>query len=260
MTTVGILGVGGLAELMVRGLQGAGYRLLLSPRGAKVSARLATEYGCTIAGSNQEVVDAADAVFVALPAATGADELARLTFRPGQPVLSAMAGTGLDRLQSVIGPARGAVAMMPGYANALRVGPSILCPDDGFWREFLSKVGPVHGFAEEKTFTAAAAFGALSGATFGWMIHLIGWFQDQGLPPETARALVAGTLRGNAEVLLREDRPLDEIASMVATPGGITEMLLASLAETDGLDAWKLGLDRVLARIGGSSETPAKES
>ena len=41
MTTIGILGVGGLAALMVRGLQGAGYRLILSPRNAATSARLA---------------------------------------------------------------------------------------------------------------------------------------------------------------------------------------------------------------------------
>lgn len=262
MTVVGILGTGHLAALLVRGLQGHGYHLVLSPRNAEIARQLATDYGCEVAISNQAVVDAADGVFVSLPAAMGVEELSRLNFRPGQPVLSAMAGTGLARLQSVIGPAQGAVTMMPGYANAFGVGPSILHPDDGFWREFLSKVGPVHGFADEKTFTAAAAFGAFSGATFGWMIHLIDWFEKQGVPPETARALVAGTLRGNAEVLLRENRPLDEIAGAVATPGGITEMLLASLAERAALTAWDDGLDRVLTRIGGPvgpSKTGAKE-
>lgn len=251
MTTIGILGVGGLAELMVRGLTGSGYRILLSPRGAEVSARLATGYGCEVALSNQAVVDGAEGIFVSLPAATGAEELARLTFRPGQPVLSAMAGTGLAKLQAVIGPARAAVAMMPGYANAYRVGPSILFPDDPFWRGFLSKVGPVHAFDDETGFTAAATFGAFSGATVGWMAHVIDWFQAQGVPPETARALVAGTLRGNAEVLLQEGRPLADIARGVTTPGGITELLLARLAERGALDAWDVGLDAVLRRIKG---------
>lgn len=263
MTVIGILGAGHLAELMVRGLRGSGYRLILSPRNAGVAARLAADHGCEIAASNQALVDGSDAVFVALPAASGAEELARLRFRPGQPVLSAMAGTGLACLQAVIGPVRAAVAMMPGYANAFGVGPSILCPDDGFWRAFLSQVGPVHSFPDEKIFTAAAAFGAFSGATFGWMIHLIDWFEDQGLAPETARALVAGTVRGNAEVLLQENRPLAEIARMVATPGGITEMLLATLSDHGALAAWDEGLDRVLARIGGSagpSKARAKES
>lgn len=251
MTTIGILGVGGLAELMVRGLAGSGYRLVLSPRNAKVAARLAAEHGCDVAASNQALVDMADGVFVSLPAATGAGTLSQLAFRPGLPVLSAMAGTGLARLQSVIGPARAAVAMMPGYANAYRVGPSILFPDDGFWRAFLAKVGPVHTFSDEAGFTAAATFGAFSGATVGWMAQVIDWFQAQGVPAETARALVAGTLRGNAEVLLQEARPLAEIARGVTTPGGITELLLATLAERGALDAWDEGLTRVLRRISG---------
>ena len=45
MTVIGILGTGGLAELMVRGLQGSGYRLVLSPRGAATAARLAAALG-----------------------------------------------------------------------------------------------------------------------------------------------------------------------------------------------------------------------
>ena len=250
MTTVGILGAGHLAALMVRGLEGSGYRTVLSPRNADVAARLAAGHGCEVGASNQAVVDAAEGVFVCLPAATGTEELARLSFRPGQPVLSAMAGTGLTRLQSVIGPARAAVTMMPGYANAFGVGPSILCPDDGFWRPFLSATGPVIAFDDEAQFTVAAAFGGFSGATFGWMAHVIGWFQAQGLPPDIARMLVAATLRGNAEVLLREDRPLEDIARSVVTPGGISERVLKSLSN-GGLTAWDEGLDAVLRQMKG---------
>lgn len=251
MATIGILGVGGLAGLMLRGWQGSGHRFVLSPRGAEAAARLAAEFGCEVAASNQALVDAAEAVFVSLPAATGADELARLTFRPGQPVLSAMAGTGLARLRQVTGPARAAVGMMPGYANAYRLGPSILCPDDGFWREALAHVGPVQAFADERKFTAAAVFGALSGASVWWMAHLAGWFAAQGIDPSAARALVAGTLRGNAEVLLRESRPLDEIAKDVTTPGGITLQLLDHLGDEGALQAWDSGLDAVLKRMSG---------
>ncbi len=251
MTTIGILGTGGLAALMVRGVQGAGYRLVLSPRNAEVAARLAADHGCEVAASNQAVVDAADGVFVSLPAATGADELARLTFRPGQPVLSAMAGTGLAKLQSVIGPARPAVSMMPGYANALGVGPSILHPDDAFWRPFLAATGPVQAFADDASFTIAATFGAFSGASFAFMAQAIAWYEAQGLPPATARALVAATLRGNAEVLLSEDRTLPEIAREVITPGGISELLVATLTERGTLTAWDEALTRVLRRIGG---------
>lgn len=249
MAVIGILGVGGLAELMLRGFAGSGHRFILSPRGAEVSARLAEEFGHARAGSNQEVIDRADAIFVSLPADSGAEELERLRFRPDQPVLSAMAGTGLRRLAEVTGPARACLGMMPGYANAYRLGPCILCPEDGFWQDVLATVGPVHVFEDERLFTAAATFGAFSGATVGWMAQIIRWFEAQGLPAETARALVAGTLRGNAEVLLQEPRPLPDIAKGVTTPGGITLQLLDHLEGRGALSAWGDGLDAVLRRI-----------
>lgn len=249
MTPLGFLGTGHLAELLVRGLAWSGYRLVLSPRNTDVASRLASEHDCEIAADNQALVDMADGVLVCLPAATGAEVLAGLAFRPDQPVLSAMAGTRLPKLQSVIAPARGAVTMMPGYANAFRMGPSILYPDDDFWHDVLSKIGPVFTFTDEAQFTTAATFGAFSGASFGWMAHIIGWFEAQGLPPDTARALVAATLRGNAEVLLQEGRPLDDIARSVVTKGGISEMVLKSLFAADGMSAWDAGLDAVLSRI-----------
>lgn len=251
MITIGILGTGHLAEMMVRGLQGTDYRFVLSPRGAQTAARLAAHYGCEIATSNQAVVDRSEGIFVALPAAQGMEELSHLSFRPGQPVLSAMAGTRAQPLAAAIGPASGAMAMMPGYANALRIGSSILYPGAPFWQAFLGQVGPVHVLETEDQFVAAAVFGALSGASFAWMASLIDWFVAQGLPPDLARSLVATTLRGNAEVLLREGRPMAGILESVATPGGITELLLDKLGETAGLQAWAQGLDAVAERLKG---------
>ncbi len=251
MATVGILGIGGLAGLLMRGLEGSGHRFALSPRNADLSAALARDFGAEVAPSNQAVVDAAEAILVCLPATTGADELASLTFRKGQTVLSAMAGTGLERLSQAVAPAAAFIGLMPGYANVYRQGPSILCPDDRFWCDFLSYIGPFHSFEDEATFTAAATFGAFSGAAVGFIVHVIRWFEAQGVPPDTALALVAGTMRGNAEVLLREPRPLDEIAKGMTTPGGITLQLLDILQKRGALTAWDEALDAVYQRISG---------
>lgn len=251
MASIGILGVGHLARLMVRGWQGSGHTFILSPRGAETAQLIASEFGARVATSNQEVIDQSDAVFVSLPAATGAAELQDLAFRPEQPVLSAMAGTSFTRLKEVVGPARAAVGMMPGYANTFKVGPSIMYPQDDFWTGVLASVGPVHTLDSEEKFTLAATFGAFSGATVGWMAHIVEWYSAQGLDPDIARALVAGTLRGNAEVLLQEPRPLADIAKGVTTPGGITLQLLGILDQRGALDAWDEGLRAVLDRISG---------
>ena len=65
----------------------------------------------------------------------------------------------------------------------------------------------------------------------------------------TARALVAGMFRGNAEVILQGDQPLARIAAGVATPGGITEMLVGHLRAAGALSAWDAGMEAVLARM-----------
>lgn len=252
MITIGILGVGNLAEMIMRGFAGTGYRFVLSPRRAETARRLAGLYGCEIAQSNQDVVDRSQGIFVSLPANAGLQVLSGLRFSRGQTVLSAMAGTRALDLAAAIGPASGAVAMMPGYANALRMGPSVLFPGPSFWEAFLEQIGPVHVVETEALFLRAAVFGAVSGASFAWMATIIRWFEMQGLPSQLARSLVAETLRGNAEVLLRESSDLEAISACVSSPGGITELLLNKLSDRQSLQAWEPALDAVAQKLRGA--------
>jgi pyrroline-5-carboxylate reductase len=81
------------------------------------------------------------------------------------------------------------------------------------------------------------------------MRHLAAWYEAEGLDPATARRLVAETLRGNAEVLLQSNEPLDAICKGVTTPGGITEQLLSDLGQDGALDSWHRAMTRVLHRM-----------
>lgn len=252
---VGILGVGNLTAYLAQGVQGAGHDVVLSPRNAEKAAALAARFGCRVVASNQAVVDACDHILVCLPAAKGLDILRGLTFRPGQQVCSAMAGVALDDLRAAIAPAIPTVSMMPGYANAFSAGPTFLHPANTAWAAFFTACGPVHEIASARDFETAAVFGAMSGASVFFMHHLVQWYQAQGLDPLTARRLVAETLRGNAEVLLRSDEPLDDICSGVTTPGGITEQLVSDLTQTNALTAWSNGLTAILHRMAPARET-----
>lgn len=249
MTQIGVLGVGSLAEYLIRGARNAPYRFLLSPRSAGRAARLAAVYGAEIAASNQAVIDQTDMVLVCLPAADGLEILRGLKFRDGQSVLSTMAGAQIAPLRASCTPAAGFCAMMPGFANAFGAGPSLLYPPDPAWHRFLAHLGPVHEFQTAEPFETAAVFGAMSGASVFLMRHLANWYAAHGLPAETARRLVAETFRGNAEVLLQATEPLDDIARGVTTPGGITEDLVATLQARGALAAWDAAMDKVLARM-----------
>lgn len=247
---IGILGTGHLAEFLIRGAAGR-YSFTVSPRSAARAETLAASHGVAVAVDNQSVVDACDLIVVCLPAAEGLGILRGLRFRAGQSVLSCMAGARVAEVAGAVAPAAAACAMMPGLANAHGSGPSLLHPARAEWEAFLGALGPVHVFGDEADFVAASAFGALSGASFFWMEALIGWFSAQGIEAGVARRLVAETLRGNAEVLLREVAGLDEIRAGVATKGGITEALVAGLEKRGALAAWGAGMDAVLRRLRG---------
>ena len=136
---IGILGVGHLAGYLMQGAQGVTF--VLSPGSGDKAARLAATHGCAVAASNQALVDQCEMVLVCLPAATGLAVLEGLRFRAGQSVCSAMAGAAHPALAAAVAPARAFCTMMPGFANAYAVGPSLLYPDDAAWQAFLARLG-----------------------------------------------------------------------------------------------------------------------
>ncbi|MBT9247732.1 NAD(P)-binding domain-containing protein (plasmid) [Gemmobacter fulvus] len=247
---VGFLGTGSLASFLVRCLsREPDVRIMISPRNAARAAQLACDYGAEVGADNQDVIERSDLLMVCLPADAGAEVLAKLQFRTGQVVISAMAGVSHELVTAAVSPACAHLAMMPGHANALGLGPVVLYPSDVQSHALLQRFGPVISVKDEATFTTAATFGAVSGASFAWMVTMIRWFENHGLASDYARKLVAATLQGNAGVLLAEDTPLDDILAGVATPGGITELMVDSLEKHDALNSWVYGMTDVLHRL-----------
>lgn len=248
---IGILGIGQLAEFIIEGTMRAGTNIqfVLSPRSHKRAQQLAARYQAIVAPDNQSVVDSCDMVLVCLPASEGAEILNGLKFYPGQSVLSAMAGLSHINLSAIVAPASGFCTMMPGYANSIGEGPCLLYPGDVRWHKFLSSLGKVFPLETADDFDAASVFGAFSGATFAFMLPIIQWFESKGLSADTARNLVAETIRGNASVAILVDASMEAIARDVATPGGITEQCVASLNAQGALSQWSNALEGVFERV-----------
>ena len=105
---LGVVGVGALGRAVVTGLcEGIvdPPRILLSPRGAAVSAELAGRFPSVgVAPDNQAVVAGSDLVLVCLRTADAA-LLGELAWRPGHIVVSAVAGLGIPELTTLVAPA-----------------------------------------------------------------------------------------------------------------------------------------------------------
>ncbi|WP_442345616.1 NAD(P)-binding domain-containing protein, partial [Corynebacterium variabile] len=136
---IGVIGVGEIAEALVVGLlsdpAGAPGRVVLSPRGAARAAGLAARFDAvSVATSNAEVVEAADTVIVSVRPDQLTEALDGVRFRPGQLVISTLAGVDLATLRDAVGGSDAAepsiVRSVPLPPVARRAGVTPVIPAD----------------------------------------------------------------------------------------------------------------------------------
>ena len=99
---IGVLGTGTIASAVVHGIAGDGHDITISRRSEGRSSALAAAYETVTVAENQEVLDRSDVVFLGLMAETAWQILGALSFRPGQRVISFMAGASLGEVAEMV--------------------------------------------------------------------------------------------------------------------------------------------------------------
>jgi pyrroline-5-carboxylate reductase len=257
--TVGIIGTGDIAEALVTGWRGdldGPAQLVLSPRNAEVSHRLAaTHAGVTVARDNQAVLDQADIVVLCVRPQVAEGVLAALRFADRHRVVSLIATVDLDRLASWIAPAHQIVRAVPMPFAAKRRGPIALFPPTVWARDLLAPLGDVIEAATAEAYDRFCGVTATMSAYFRWLGTIGAWLVAGGVPPDLAARYVASQF----EALSQEPAEPIDFAAMThdyATQGGINEQLRQDL-ETAGVFAQMTdALDRVLDRIQGRGSLP----
>ncbi|AEY01338.1 pyrroline-5-carboxylate reductase [Oceanimonas sp. GK1] len=249
MPTLGILGVGHLATYTVTGLRNGGdqRRIILSPRNAEAASRLAGQCRCDIAGSNQAVVEGSDIILLAVRPQSLSTLLRGLTFKPGQLVISAMAGVSLQQLRQYSGlQATTLVRALPPASVEVGAGPVPLFPANAAAETLFGTMGKVIVLESEALFNVALAHGCLHGWSYFLVQQLIDWSMDQGMSKEAARQMVVHSI--SSAMALAESRPdLDygDIGKAIATPGTFTLKGLEHIKAGNGLQAWSDAMDAV---------------
>jgi pyrroline-5-carboxylate reductase len=251
MTTYGVLGVGAIARAIVTGLcQGVAEppELVLSPRGAAISAALADRYPTvSVAPDNQGVLDGAEVVLVCLPA-TAAELLGELTWRTDHVVISAMAGVGTARLAELVAPAPRLCRAVPMPPVAERAGLTSVHPPLAEARALFDRLGTTMEVADVVAYEALSATSATLAGFFEYLRTQSGWLEDRGIPAADARRYVAATYAGTLGSL-RGEADFAELAAEYATPGGVNEQVARELREAGAYDALRAALDGALARL-----------
>ncbi|MBX7106104.1 MAG: pyrroline-5-carboxylate reductase [Gemmataceae bacterium] len=234
-TRFGFIGAGKMATALARGWVAAG----LARPGACIASdpmtgirdQFAAASGARVVADNLQVVGESDTVVLAVKPQSLPEVLAEI--RPaigaGHLVISIAAGVTLGRLESLLGPGRRLVRVMPNTACQVQAGAAAYAgnnaatPADLALTDRLFNTGGIAFSVPEKLLDAVTG---LSGSGPAFVFAVIEAMSDggvlAGLPRDIATRLAAQTVLGAARMALETGLHPGELKDLVTSPGGTT--------------------------------------
>ena len=251
-TRIGIIGVGTISTVIVKGFCGSGAdcEIVLSPRNPDKAAALAAEFGnVTVAGSNQEVLDRSEWVIIAVVPRIWKEVCGELSFRKDHCVVNLMTDYKLTEIASMIGETKVLVRMIPLPFIAYRTGPVVIYPTDAATARLFAPLGETIEVGMEKALESMSVTTALMSSFYKLMHGVISWGVDEGLTAEEARQYSASFFEALLFMIKRSDAEGVEKLANEMTPGGLNEMALKHIGEANGFRLWTEALTKVMKRV-----------
>ncbi len=240
--TLGIIGAGNMASAILGGVLKGGLlkadKIIISDKDDEKLAVMA-QNGVAVTNDNKEVATNAEYVMFAVK-----PQIAPIVFEEISEVISAstvisiMAGISIAKLKSALGE-RNYARIMPNTPALVGEGMSAVAFSEGYRSRFVTDIfGSVGKVVEldEKLFDAVTSLSG-SGPAYVYMFvkALIEGGMQGGLDFATAKELAVQTVRGAAQMVRLDNRPIDELIDAVCSKGGTTIQAVDSF-RADGLE------------------------
>ncbi|MGI6261204.1 MAG: pyrroline-5-carboxylate reductase [Acutalibacteraceae bacterium] len=248
--SIGFIGAGNMASAIIGGMIRAGLaepqRIVVCDKSVEKCAPMQAK-GCRIAADAAETVHLCQTVFLAVKPQNYAEvlESVRSAVTPDKLFVSIAAGISTAYVERESGCGK-VIRVMPNTPLLLGAGATALCrgkcvPDDEFEqvREIFEASGMVEVLPEEQMNAVIAVNGSSPAYVYLMAKAMVDGAAEQGIDPETALRLVAGTLAGSAKMLTDSGHSPDELIRMVSSPGGTTLKALDVLYECNFESALK---------------------
>ena len=251
---LGFIGTGAITAAIVRGLRQSDLRdwpVVLSPRSAEISAALAGSLaGVSIAASNQDVVDQADVIVLAVRPQDAEAVIRPLRFDPAQPIISLIAALDIADIQAWTGASNVTRAIPLPFVERRSCATPIMPPNETAAQIFRA-LGDCIQVSDLKTFDCYGAASALMSTYFGVAEAAQQWLVGQGLPAEDATLYLRNLFGSLGATLRTAPLSLAELRDAHTTRGGLNELAHKTFMAQGGGAALADGLTAVLARIRG---------
>jgi pyrroline-5-carboxylate reductase len=235
-TKIGFIGGGNMAASLLNGLVASGHepkQLWVSDINPETLAVLSANLNVNVTQSNQEVIDSADIVVLAVKPqilAQVAKEIAPL-LKPQQLVVSIAAGINQTSLGKWLGEDVAIVRCMPNTPALVLTGATALHANDKVTSEqkdlaetILRAVGIALWVNNERELDAVTAVSGSGPAYYFLLMEAMEKVAvDLGLSEGTARLLIQQTALGAAKIALESSESPSELRKRVTSPGGTTQ-------------------------------------
>lgn len=253
---LGFVGTGDIVEAVITGIcktDLAKLQIVVSPRNAVISARLAERHAnVSIGADNQDVLDRSDIVVLGVLPQIIEEVTRALNFRPDHHVISFAAATSLDNLKEWIGQPVTLCQAIPLPFVADLNGATAIRPKDEIAAAIFSRLGKAVEVEGKHEYDSLAAAGAVMGTYFGLLDTITRWLEKQGVPYEQGGAYM-GQLFASLGPAAGDTggKKFSELRDSYSTKGGLNEQVHRDF-ERDGANAaLEKALDSVFKRIAG---------
>ncbi len=250
----GFIGTGVITSAIVTGLctsENPPERLWVSPRNKEKASQLASRYDAVqVAASNQEVLDHADLVVLAVLPRDKEVILGPLAFRNDHTVIHLLAGTPIEAIQPLVAPAEDIVRAVPLTCTAIRQGPIALFPGNEIVELFFSPLGSVIVPDHEAQLETLSIVTSLMAPFYAMTEQVTAWTAANGIQRKKAAAYTAAMF--GALAAIAEKTPEGDIPALVAecmTPGGLNELAMETIGNEGGFGSLTAALEKVKQKI-----------
>jgi pyrroline-5-carboxylate reductase len=250
---IGFLGTGKITTSIVEGLikSKANFKqILISKRSRKNSSSLAKKSSkVKVIRSNQEILDQANWVFIAITPKVAVKELVQLKFRKNQTVISFVSTMNLKTLKKLCKPATHIVKAGPLPMAEFRQSPTILYPYQKAVASFFSKIGIVVGAKDEKQNNHLWVMTSLMASYMNILKTIHDYLTKNKVKSQNANRYVSTFLKGMLNILEKDKFNFKKIIADLQTKRGINEELLKRLEKQKVFKHLSYNLNKIYLRL-----------
>ncbi len=228
---------------------------MLSPRNQNRAKQLAEHIqNVEVAEDNQAVLRESGIIFIAVPPQIVEHVSTPLTFSEDHQILSFVSGHSIEKLQSLVTPAKRIARMIPLPSIARHEGPIILSPPSPGIAALFQETGSLVEVEQETELETLCAVTALMAPYFGLLERCVDWLGINGVKKSNAMDFTGALFHGLGQT--PDASPGKDFAQLSiehATPMGFNEHAYRELKKIGWYDDISKTLDLISNRLAGKA-------